>query len=378
MAETRIHIGHHFFGAGNLGDDLMLAGFLHACERRQTPLRLTCAVPLKNHASQRRRFPGVTWLNYSLQARLAAIAACDVWLGLGGTPFQSDRSNRFLDHLAQEADLCRTFGKPMFFLGVGVQNSAALLTAQAERVLGQAEAIWARDPRSADLLIKHGGAGKTMAAADLAHLCLRHKERVPVPPGTVGWVVHFERREMFAPEDLGAALAGIGGARAFWLVQEERRLDFSERTIYDMLPLPARQRVQLCAPDYATASMADLADAWPAVATVVSSRYHGALIAAWRGARLVVIERCDKLTGLAEQLGVQARLGVSSGVAELTAAIRRSEPVGHGVLQNLAEAADRACGEFFDRLPRKPRRLTLIEKYKRWLRRRQPEAVPGV
>ena len=31
----RIHLGHHFYGAGNLGDDLMLEGFLRALEEQE-------------------------------------------------------------------------------------------------------------------------------------------------------------------------------------------------------------------------------------------------------------------------------------------------------------------------------------------------------
>ena len=31
---SRVHIGHHFYGTGNIGDDLMMAGFLEALAAR--------------------------------------------------------------------------------------------------------------------------------------------------------------------------------------------------------------------------------------------------------------------------------------------------------------------------------------------------------
>ena len=38
-----IHIGHVFFGSGNFGDDLVLAGFLTGIAEATPDLELTCA-----------------------------------------------------------------------------------------------------------------------------------------------------------------------------------------------------------------------------------------------------------------------------------------------------------------------------------------------
>src|SRR4051812_39380881 len=109
----RLHIGHHFFGSGNIGDDLMLAGFL---EGVPPGVRMTCAS--QTAAKQRARFPQVEWLPYDSASRAAAIEACDAWVGVGDTPFQVVVGTWFLDHLAEEVALCRRYGKPMFFIGV--------------------------------------------------------------------------------------------------------------------------------------------------------------------------------------------------------------------------------------------------------------------
>src|ERR1035438_2265954 len=98
-----VHLGHHFFGAGNLGDDFMLAGFLSALGGRAA--RLTCCVP-RPAGPLARRFPGIDWLPYDDSTRRACIENCDAWLGLGGSPWQAAVSSWFADHLAAELRFC--------------------------------------------------------------------------------------------------------------------------------------------------------------------------------------------------------------------------------------------------------------------------------
>lgn len=111
----RIHIGHHFFGSGNIGDDLMLAGFLDLAGTWLAGATFTCSTPF-DRACQQRRFPAIEWLPYEPAVRAASIEACDAWVGVGDTPFQTDVGTWLLDHLAEEAESCRRFGKPMFFV----------------------------------------------------------------------------------------------------------------------------------------------------------------------------------------------------------------------------------------------------------------------
>src|SRR6266542_643277 len=117
----RIHLGHHFYGAGNLGDDFMLAGFLAAMRTLTPGATFSCCVPFALEPLQK-RFTAINWLPYDDATRARCIAGCDVWLGLGGSPFQSAQSRWFIDHLVREETLCAREKKPMFFLGVGVQT----------------------------------------------------------------------------------------------------------------------------------------------------------------------------------------------------------------------------------------------------------------
>ena len=67
----RLVIGPNFFGAGNFGDDLMLAGFLEQMPSG-TSIGITAFTP-HDIESQRRRFPAVAWFPDEDDAREAAL-----------------------------------------------------------------------------------------------------------------------------------------------------------------------------------------------------------------------------------------------------------------------------------------------------------------
>ena len=117
-----IHIGHHFFGSGNLGDDFMIAGFLEGMGKAN--VRYTCCIPYETEPLKK-RFPKIDWLTYDSPTRKHAITSCDAWLGLGGSPFQNAVSDWFTTHLLEEASVCKKAQKPMYFMGIGGQDKAA-------------------------------------------------------------------------------------------------------------------------------------------------------------------------------------------------------------------------------------------------------------
>src|ERR1044071_5657534 len=71
---VRIHLGHHFYGAGNLGDDFMLAGFLAAMRTLAPETTFSCCVPFALEPL-RQRFPEIAWLGYDDATRERCIAA---------------------------------------------------------------------------------------------------------------------------------------------------------------------------------------------------------------------------------------------------------------------------------------------------------------
>lgn len=344
----RLHIGHHFFGSGNLGDDLMLAGFLDAVSSAGRPVRMTCASAFDTR-SQSLRFPQVEWLACDAAARESAIAECEAWVGLGGTPFQIVVGPWFLEHLAADLDLCRKYAKPMYFIGVGVNEPEALNDPRARAVLEYATHVWTRDQRSAELIAAAGADSKVTAAADLAHIHLSRRREMPVENGTLGYVLNFEDPSQFDPQALSVIADRLGDLRQRWLVQEFRPLDGSERAIYDALPSTIKSRLDLRVPDYPHAALDAMLTCWGAPETIITSRYHAALIGAWSGARVVAIERSEKIRGLAAQSGIVSVTDLRDAQSVLDA-IDRSRPVERRHLETLAGVASRACESMIEQV----------------------------
>ena len=347
MPKLHIHIGHHFFGAGNLGDDLMLAGFLAAAgPALVAELTLTCCIP-HDARSQQRRFPQIYWLPYDDATRDAAVARCDVWLGLGDTPFQIVVGPWFLDHLGQEAAACRRHGKPMFYLGVGVNEREVIDDPRLRVLVGQAQKIWTRDAASAEILRPLAAPGKVTVGADLAHAALAAM-RFPSPePDTLGLLLNFEDAAQYRPAQIAALIADSPASGVAWLSQEVRPLPGAEAALYEELPASARARAIPRLPDYAGAETpGDLVGAWGAPGQLFTSRYHGALIGAWLGCRTVAFARNAKVAGGARQLGLPlvADLGDTGGILR---ALEAAGPVPATLLQAQAELARGACDAFF-------------------------------
>ncbi len=350
-----IHLGFHFYGSGNVGDDLMLDGFLGLLDDWNLGFRWSGAIA-GDVSSQSRRFPQVRWMSATHAHRAQAIADCDVWLGLGDTPFQTDSGPWMLDYLSTEVDLCLRHDKPMFLLGVGVGDRGALSDPRTQKVVDAATMIWTRDDRSAELLSTIAPSDKIIAGADLAHLSLRREIRSPNDSASMGWLLNFENSSLLDLKVLEELLAAHGG---HWLVQEVRELEGSERATLARLPVEVRRAIELHIPDYKQAiSTRELLDAWPIPATLVSSRYHGLLVGAWAGSRILAIERNEKLVGGALSLGCE-RLASLCDRATVEEALKKARTVPRAILNRQAELAENACRHLLRFLADEPARRSL-------------------
>ncbi|MGD1067917.1 MAG: polysaccharide pyruvyl transferase family protein, partial [Vulcanimicrobiaceae bacterium] len=341
----RLFVGLDYFGAGNMGDDLMLAGFLHVLATQAPQADVTICTP-HDIASQRLRFPSVRWLAGDESTRESAAREADVWLGLGDTPFQLDSGPSSLDLLMRECERCARLGLPMVFLGAGCESAAAADDPRTQHVLAHAARVWTRDARSAELLAAHAPRDLVVTGADLAHAYLGSVTPPATEPGIFGLLLAFERAGTLDVDAVEGVVAARAALTTRWLVQEARSFPFTERFLYAMLSGAVRAGVSSTALDYARDSLATYLAAYGAPETVVSSRYHGTLVAAWHGARVAVVARSGKLLGAADDLDLPSAERVTDA-GTLERLIDEAHPVDVSRLRALHERALAMCKAFF-------------------------------
>lgn len=334
----RIHLGHHFYGAGNLGDDFMVAGFLAAQRALAPGATLTGSVPFEL-GPLARRFPSIQWRPYVMEERARCIAECDLWLGLGGSPFQYAQSRWFLDHLGEEAALCRHWGKPMAYLGVGLQSEAEAKLPEVQMLAEQAVGVWTRDPQSAEWLAAGARGARVEAGADLAHVWFREVAPPSAKPGRMTLVANFDYGIWPGQTSLLAAARAVPAREWIWLAQESRELPGAEKALHAALPNEERARWQLVGPDRPGAPLAAVMSDWPSGEWLVTSRYHAALAGAWAGSRIVVVGTNAKLAAAAREIGA-AVVAPDAGEEQVRRALGEAVPAGSGMLS--ADAAWRA------------------------------------
>lgn len=298
----RIHLGHHFYGAGNLGDDFMLAGFLAALRSLAPSATFSCCVPFPL-GPLRQRFPTVDWQPCDPEARSRCIAACDVWLGLGGSPFQSALSRWFVDHLIGDAQLCTRHARPMYYLGVGVQTADEIKLPEIQLLCGQAAHIWTRDAASAQRLRLLPKPPAIDPSADLAHVYFRTHALPPAKAGRVTLVANFDYGPWPGQTACLDALRHLHANEYCWLAQESRELPGAERALYATLSDVERTRWQLVSPEQPGAALPAVMTHWPSGEWLVTSRYHAALAGAWAGSKILVVTTNEKLRAAARELG---------------------------------------------------------------------------
>ena len=362
----RIHLGHHFYGAGNLGDDFMLAGFLAALRTLAPEATYTCCVPFALDPL-RRRFPAITWLPCDEPTRARCITECAAWLGLGGSPFQSALSRWFVDHLVSEAALCALAHKPMYFLGVGVQTSAELADPDVQRICAQAAAIWTRDVASAERLAALPAPPPIASAADLAHLFFRETPPPAASAGRLTLVANFDYGAWPGQAAfLTAAQASVPGlaiTERVWLAQESRELPGAERALHRALPLAEQARWSLTIPDPVPSPAGSLATAesptsaeslttalsrWPSGEWLVTARFHAALAGAWAGSKIAILSTNEKLRAAAHELACPL-LATDADAATVTRTLHSLSSqagVSRAALDLAADLAFEACAAF--------------------------------
>jgi hypothetical protein len=337
-----IVIGPNVFGAGNFGDDLMLAGFV---DRLPSAVRITAFTP-HDIESQRRRFPQVTWLADDDAARDTALEDAVMWLALGDTPFQLDSGPWMLDFLMRERERCARSRIPMVYLGVGCESEAAAQDPRSRALLAAATRVWTRDGLSTELLSAAYPGALIQTGSDLAHLEFELGVSPTPEPGVLGLLIAYEREGVVPARALEDCIEGRPGAPMRWLIQEERSFPHTERWNYAALSEPIRQQLSVMPFDYHSDSVDAYLAHFGSPEIVVSTRYHATLVAAWHGSRVGVIARSTKLRGIAEDLDLPWTERIATA-ADLRTLIERARPARPERLSRQSARAATMCDEFF-------------------------------
>ena len=329
-------LGFDFYGAGNIGDDLTLAGFLEALRtlRPESLPRLYGICP-HDVLSQRRRFPEIEW-----NPPVLPEVAC--WAGVGDTPFQTTCGDWFLQYL--RAALPRASHIPRRVLvAVGAESEIEPQHAAFREIAAEFQRISTRDEHSRRIMIDVLGirasqvhSGADLANVSLAKLTADSRSNRPIRMGLI------IAGDTLSPADLSETTAFLATRNhpVSFIACETRSGPHFERGIHPLLEssLPAGRLPLRCC-RYGEDSLPELIRFIPECQTVVGNRYHGLLAAAWAGCKVAAIGRSSKVTALAKDLNVPLAMLPLSRERLARGDVRSPYSATRDVLRSLAKRA---------------------------------------
>lgn len=345
-------LGFDFYGAGNIGDDLMLQGFLDVFAG-VSDTSLSCSLPTEWASSQRKRFNRINWLSLSAEERKRVIPDFEQWLGVGGTPFQATHGPWLLNRITVDFDAAPRTKK--FMIGVGCETEVLRERALAERIVTMTDSIWTRDEASRKVLVEDLGANpdKVSLGGDLANIAL--KKIFPVcevskkSQETVG-IVYFSTPD---ETDNRAAIKKFvdnmpSDNKPTFIANDVRKKGFERSTFKDIFGgwrWFKGSNPGFYSPDYKTEKVEGLVSHFRNFDVIMACRYHALLTAAWAGCRVVALDRSSKIRFLAAELGIPL---VPAPFTEegLQEGFQRARQVPRQLLEEKAAAAELSVLEF--------------------------------
>lgn len=310
----KLFLGFDFYGAGNVGDDLMLAGFLDILLQHPS-VRISCIIP-HNIRCLSRRFPEVEWLSSSQSNRAEIISRHDCWVGVGDTPFQIMSGPWFLNRILMDIDTIGARSTPMYMLGVGAESEALKAKDVVSQIARAMKHVWTRDKFTYHLLTDRFllNTGKVTIGSDLANIFLEEifSEVSPISNRQYELAVTYyaERHNKTDINQLRKFIKHIGSHKSTIFVGNETRESGSfEYGIYRTLfggvrKLIKKKSVDYYMPDYENSNLDELVKHFQDYKVVMASRYHSLLAAAWAGCRSVALARSSKIEALANELNI--------------------------------------------------------------------------
>jgi polysaccharide pyruvyl transferase WcaK-like protein len=234
----------------------------------------------------------------------------------------------------------------MVYLGVGCESAAAANDRRSQALLAASTRVWTRDSLSTELLAAAYPSAAIQTGSDLAHLEFEIGVSSTPEQGVLGLLIAYEREGAVPTRALEDLIEGRPGAPLRWLIQEERSFPYTERWSYAALTESTQQQMSVMPFDYHHDSVDAFLAHFGSPEIVVSTRYHGTLVAAWQGSRVAVIARSAKLRGIAEDLDLPWTEHIATA-ADLRTLIERARPARPERLNRQSARAATMCDEFF-------------------------------
>lgn len=358
-----IFLGFDFYGAGNIGDDLMLNGFLTGLPDISKNYKIICLLRKQRKInSQQLRFPEIQWIEpNSSESRSALIANSEIWLGVGDTPFQMIAGPWFIDRLIEDLNLALKYKKPAYMLCVGGEREVLSVKDKLVRVLDAVHHIWTRDEFTYDLLTNEINVerNKITVGSDLANVILKNI--------FLNLEKNCDRKYDLAIDHASSHLlndSNIRQLRSFlnqisnnksvlFIANDVRKRIYTEWAYYKRMflikELLGLSKIKFYVPEYNNSTINDLVSHYKNYKVVITSRYHGLLSAAWAGCKVAAIARSSKINAFAKELDIPF-VSEPFTVSKLYHAYENAKQISNQVLENLVKKSLYCLEDFYHKI----------------------------
>ncbi|MBN9503002.1 MAG: polysaccharide pyruvyl transferase CsaB [Armatimonadetes bacterium 55-13] len=297
-----------YFGAGNLGDDAILLGFIHGLGNTSHNVTVMSGSPEETNRNYGLR----SFDRRDLNAYKTAIESHDVLVFPGGSIFQDASSVKSVAYYGQLVKIAKSKGKKVVFLGQGVGPLTTFLGKRwAASAFGMADAICVRDPDSMSTLKALGVNRPIRVTADNAFLLPQPAES-DVQGFNVGGMkaVGISVR----PHGKKDEIKNLFGELARLLFQAQIMPVFIEMDRMHDGPLISEiskaQGGKI--PDMRkVATPMQLQQRMGRLESVIAMRLHAGILAATMGVPPFMVSYDPKVTAFAKLLGIQAAPNVT-------------------------------------------------------------------
>ncbi len=294
----------------------MMDGFLRALEQfpeiNLREIKCLCAWDI---SSQRRRFPQLTWIDAKEDSMLQReLDRAETIIGFGDTPFQLTSGDWFLRHMVKIFSRVKPEAT-INFINVGAETEITPQAGEFAKILKRLNFCSVRDVFSQGILagLKVKPADEIRLGGDFANVSLPElaKSAACKKIYALGVVWGFDTLSLQDSQTAKNFLKSKkSGMRTAFITGDSRTGAGFEYDLYQSWTSgwfsSLKRKLSLQRPDYSVCSMEDFVRPFAQCETIISSRYHGLLTAAWLGCKVAAVARSSKVTALAKALEIPA------------------------------------------------------------------------